>query len=210
MARNKDHSYIKSRLPSLDSQLNLVHSPVKSVDIVRAVRKIVSEERNKVKVCPCCDNTVADKKITFNKLTALRMKAVYEWCKAQGVHEYKTKEISHLLGGGSAGVYANIGYWVYFGGLFYKPEGKKKGYWGINLERMAEFIDGRRTAPQQIIIHGITGEVLAKSEQFFHEFVELEDMKDADGDYDPHKTLDDSTAPETELPKVSAYEAQQV
>lgn len=68
---------------------------------------------------------------------------VLKWCEEKKRHEFRKKDIEHLL---SKSVQANFAYWRWFGGLVYNPDGIQ-GHYGLNIERCKEFFAGRLEIP---------------------------------------------------------------
>lgn len=92
-------------------------------------------------VCPHCHQTINEREVVLNKHMVSALKAVYDHCIATGRHEFRRREIDPFIPKGTA--YANFGYWKWLGnGMVYSPPGKKKGYWGFNLERVEKFFGG--------------------------------------------------------------------
>jgi hypothetical protein len=93
--------------------------------------------------CPTCGQSVNEHEIPVSMSMVKTLFAIYQYCKQTGKHEFRRKEIDHLIPKGH--VYGNFGYWKWFGaGIVYSPDGRGKGHWGFNLERIEEFVAGKR------------------------------------------------------------------
>lgn len=99
----------------------------------------------KIHYCEHCGQKIRkpiEHRVTTNLVS--RLLAIYKFCLEKQRHEFKREEFNHLFGKGESS-FANFGYWKWFGaGLVYTPEGRGKGYWGFNLQRIAEFFAGKR------------------------------------------------------------------
>ena len=85
---------------------------------------------------------------------------VYKWCLDNGRHEFKRAEIKDVLLRGENDT-ARFGDWILFGaGMVYKPKGK--GYWGLNMERIKEFLEGEKEIPIKIAKRGKEVKVLER------------------------------------------------
>jgi hypothetical protein len=80
---------------------------------------------------------------------------VMRWCKEKGIHEFKKKDIEHLL---SKSVQANFAYWRWFGGLAYSPD-DISGHYGLNIERCKKFFAGELEIAVQLLKNPLTGEL---------------------------------------------------
>jgi hypothetical protein len=203
--KKPDRKYVKGRFGSLDTEFGLIHQNFRVVDIIRRIRLMVRNERSNIKICPCCDQSIEDKTVSFTKQAVSGMYAVYCWLGEHERHEFETKEIKHLL---DKTTYANIGHWKKFGGIFYRPEGedgKRKGLWGMNMQRAEAFFKGERTAPTQIITDRFTNEINASTEKYIHEFPNIQDFLDENEVYQSRTLVDDSNARVTVRPTVPEY-----
>ena len=108
------------------------------------------------KLCPCCGQTINRRVISLYKGMIPPLVRVYKWCITNDRHEFTRKEIKHLLHTDSE--MARFGDWVMFGGLMYKPEGRR-GIWGMNMERTQMFLGGYHMIPTVIIKDPITKEL---------------------------------------------------
>lgn len=93
--------------------------------------------------CPTCGQSANKREIAPNSQDVSTLLAIYKFCLEKNRHEFKRDEFDHLIPRGHS--YGNFAYWKWFGaGLVYTPVGLGKGYWGFNLERIAEFFKGKR------------------------------------------------------------------
>lgn len=97
------------------------------------------ETRGRI-TCECCGTTKNWRKLTLNKSLVSIMIKIYKWCRETGRHEFERKEIKHLLTSETES--ATFEDLIHFGGIMYRPEGKGRGFWGMNTGRAADFISG--------------------------------------------------------------------
>lgn len=82
----------------------------------------------------------------------------YKWCLDNDRHEFSRSDIKHLILRNENDT-ARWGDWILFGnGMVYKPEGK--GSWGLNMERVQEFLEGKREIPIKVAKRGKEFKVL--------------------------------------------------
>ena len=110
----------------------------------------MSQEKNR---CPHCGQVIDKREIALYKGLVEALAEVYKWNREKGVHEFKMRDIRHLIGQVN---YARFGDWVFFGGLVYKNE---KAHYGLNMERCREFFAGRSTIPTRVWKDPMTGEI---------------------------------------------------
>ena len=147
-------------------------------------KNFIHEHRNKMERCPYCNSSIKDRKIAIYKGLVDALYKVYCWCGQHKKHEFKTKEIKHLLGKNE---YNRFGDLVRFGGIVYKPKlyGKsQKASFGINMARAKEFFRGERDIPLQIIVDQISGETISEIRGKVSDFPELYMFIDKNGLYD--------------------------
>lgn len=116
-------------------------------------RKMKSVNR---KICPCCGQTINDREVTLYSGMVKALVRVYYWCLENDKHEFTRKEIKPIFKGVDNEI-ARWGDWILFGnGMVYKPDGK--GSWGLNMERVREFVEGKREIPTRVVIRRLDGE----------------------------------------------------
>lgn len=106
--------------------------------------------------CPTCGQSVNEREIGLFSGMAEALFRVWKWCKEKNRHEFERKEVSHLFRGESE--IARFGDWVFFGGLVYRPTGKK-GIYGINVERCDKFFAGQLQIPTVVYKNPLTKEL---------------------------------------------------
>lgn len=112
--------------------------------------------------CPTCHQSVNKRVIALYSGMVPMLSDVFKWCKGKGVHEFRRKDIAHLLTNDSKR--ARFSDWILFGGLIYRPEGQSKGgYYGMNIERTLAFLSGNLAIPTVILKDPLTN-TLEKTE----------------------------------------------
>lgn len=163
---------------------------VDSISLTREMLKINSTARNEMKYCPICGHTIADRNVTLYRELIEALYEVYKWCGKNKKHEFKTKDIRHLL---SRNNYARFGDLIRFGGLVYKPKDEDgqshKAEFGINMARAKEFFTGERQIPVQITLNQITNEIIDAQYVTIKDFPKLKELLTADGLYDYDKII---------------------
>lgn len=110
--------------------------------------------------CPHCGQKIAQRKISLYRGMVASLSKVYKWCVQHNTYTFTRKQVKHLFH--NENETARFGDWVMFGGLFYKPEGRR-GVWGMNMERTERFLRGDYQIPMTIWKDPITG-VLTKED----------------------------------------------
>lgn len=80
---------------------------------------------------------------------------VFLWCEQNHKHEFKKKEVKHLMDDVVISVFA---YWRWFGGLVYNPDGVRGNY-GINMQRCQDFFSGKLEIPIEVWTHPLTHQI---------------------------------------------------
>lgn len=136
--------------------------------------------------CPTCNRSVDIRGIVMFDGLIRALHRIWKWCDEKGVHEFTRKEIKHLFAGENQ--IARFGDWVLFGGLVYRPlvNGKpRKGRYGLNMERVAEFFAGRYDIPKVVWKDPFTGDLEAKGCINVAEVPKLIDLLDKNDEYVP-------------------------
>lgn len=148
-----------------------------------------TELRNRVGNCQLCGQNIKDRTVTLYRGLIDALYEIYCWCGQKRVHEFRTKDIKHMLGKNE---YARFGDLVRFGGIVYKPktEDKKseKAYFGINMARAKEFFAGQREIPLQITLNQLTNEIIDAHYVTVKDFPDLVQLLNEKGLYD-YQTL---------------------
>jgi len=132
--------------------------------------------------CPTCGQSVNKRAIQLYSGMIRTLTKVFKWCNEKNVHEFKRKDISHLLSGDSER--ARFSDWILFGGLIYRPEGEKKGgLYGMNIGRVADFLAGRLAIPTVILKDPLTGELEMTEKKTIHEIPNLKEFLDENNQY---------------------------
>jgi len=74
---------------------------------------------------------------------------VLKWCEENDRNEFRRRDINHLLKTQSH--VTRFADWVLFGGLVYRPAGKEKSWYGLNVGRARDFLAGKTEIPTKII-----------------------------------------------------------
>lgn len=88
--------------------------------------------------CPHCGTVRNWRKLKLTKTHLEALRRVYRWCGEHVRHEFSRKDIKHLLDTDT--MIATFGDLVHFGGILYRPEGKQRGHWGMNMRRASAFL----------------------------------------------------------------------
>lgn len=166
----------------------------KTINDFSEIKEYIHLNRNEIGRCPCCNGNIKDRTVSIYKGLVESMYKVYCYLGEKRKHEFKMKEIKHLL---SKNDYARFGDLVRFGGILYKAkdeEGKReKGRYGMNMKRAKEFFNGERTIPMQIVIDQIKDEILEKTQVGINDIPELTAYLTENGLYDYERKLDPPT-----------------
>lgn len=148
------------------------------------------EYRNRMGNCQLCGQNIKDRSVALYQGLIDCLYKVYCFCGEKRVHEFRMKDIKHLLGKNE---YARFGDLIRFGGLVYKPKGdteqSEKAFYGLNMERCKEFFSGQREIPVQITLNQLTNEILDAKYVKVGNFPELSQMLTAQGFYDYQKII---------------------
>lgn len=176
------------------------------------IREWVHINRNHLKRCPVCNHAIEDRVISIYQSLIVALWKVYCWCQEKNVNEFNMKDIRHLLGQINYNRFNDL---VRFGGLVYRPKDKndriKRGFYGLNLERVASFYRGEYAIPAQIVVDQITGKTLAATYVSVKNIPELMELLETDEgkNYLERKVLDLETNKEVQdqrgLPTVDEY-----
>lgn len=152
---------------------------------IAELKKEVLEKRNELGRCPVCNQSVKDRTISLYQGLIDALYRVYCWCGEKRRHEFKTKDIKHLLGKNE---YARFGDLIRFGGIVYKPQDEEKkthkAEFGLNMARAKSFFGGEYKIPVQITVNQITNEIIAATYVTVKDFPILYELLDKEGLYD--------------------------
>lgn len=127
--------------------------------------------------CPTCGQSVNKREIALYSGMVQLLADVFRWCKEKGVHEFRRRDIAHLLTNDSKR--ARFSDWILFGGLVYRPEGQGKGgYYGMNMERVADFLAGRLAIPTLILKDPLAGTLEMTEKKTIFEIPHLKEFLD--------------------------------
>lgn len=115
--------------------------------------------------CKECGHIVENRVLRLNQTLVTALYRVWKWCGEKGVHEFDRKEVRHLFT--TETMVATFGDLQYFGGILYRPDGKGRGYWGINMERAAKFFSDAYAVNSRIVLDRITNAVIDRQEPLF-------------------------------------------
>jgi len=159
-------------------------------EIFEKKKREIIENRNVLCRCPFCNGSIKDRPITIYEGLIDCLFRVYQWCGEKGRHEFKTKEIKHLMGKNE---YARFGDLIMFEGLVYKARDTEgihhKGDFGLNMNRTRMFFANEYKIPVQIIVNQITGEILNATYVGVGSFPKLVELLDKNGLYDYDKKV---------------------
>lgn len=106
--------------------------------------------KTEAKRCPCCGQKEKPewREIALYKGLVVALDQIYRWCKEKGIHEFRMADIRHLI---NQVDYSRLNDLVRIGGLLYRPDGEaKRGYYGMNMERVHDFLSGKTTVPERV------------------------------------------------------------
>lgn len=133
------------------------------------------------KVCPYCGQTINKREVTLYSGMVKALVRVFYWCKKKGIHEFTRKDIKPIFNGKDNEI-ARWGDWIHFGnGMVYKPEGK--GSWGLHMDRVAEFIAGKRQIPSKVLIDKVNDQTEYLDYKYISEVSNLSKFLDEAGEY---------------------------
>jgi len=133
--------------------------------------------------CLCCGRKSGARKIAFFADMARALHKVWKWCDERKVYEFNRKEIKHLFTNENQS--ARFGDWILFGGLVYRPSGKGKGEYGLNLERVRQFFNNELLIPTIIEKKKVDGkmEYIKTNPKNLKDMPELKDLLTPQGNY---------------------------
>lgn len=137
-------------------------------------------ELKRRKRCPTCGQIISKRKIALYRGMVYSLSKVYKWCVENNTHNFTRKQIKHLFK--SENETARFGDWVMFGGLLYKPEGRR-GIWGMNMQRTTNFLNGDYSIPTVIWKDPVTKQLTKEDYRFIREIPGLSRFLDEDGFY---------------------------
>lgn len=149
-----------------------------------AIALISQNYPEKPGACSLCGQTEPElRQVPITKQLVAALWHVYRWCERERRHEFRrrdvTEEIKRSYGEVATG---NFGYLVHFGGILYRPDGKKRGYWGMNMERARAFFRGEYRVPERIVIRA--GQVVERGRDIaVSEVPSVSEFFDANDDY---------------------------
>lgn len=133
--------------------------------------------------CPTCGHkhVTSPRKIHVTKDMVRGLVQVYSFCKGKGDYHFTRKEVKPLFAGET--LTATFGNWIYFGGILFKPEGKR-GYWGINMERATAFLKGDLLIPEYVVKDPVTKDVTQSMGRVnVHNVKGVYELLDENGDF---------------------------
>jgi len=105
----------------------------------------------KICICACGHkHNINDRNVVMYKGLVEALFKVFRWCEKNGKNEFKIKDTRHLY---DQPTYSRFHDWEKFGGLVYK---KKKGEYGLNMDRCKRFFAGQLKIPRVIYVNPIT------------------------------------------------------
>jgi hypothetical protein len=131
-----------------------------------------------IEKCPTCGQSVNTRQISLFKELIIGLLRVWAWCNQNDRHEFTRKEVKHLFK--SENISARFGDLVYFGGLVYK---QGKGNYGLNMERMSQFVAGRYAIPTVVCKNPLTKEITHGEKKTINDIPSLKKFLDENGEY---------------------------
>lgn len=132
--------------------------------------------------CPTCGQSVNKRAIQLYSGMVKALLKIHQWCDENGVHEFTRRDIQHLLVGYSDN--SRFSDWILFGGLIYRPEGEKKGgKYGMNMERVQDFLSGKTEIPTVILKDPLTGELEMTERKNVYQIPNLTEFLDENKQY---------------------------
>ena len=128
--------------------------------------------------CPNCGHIIDKREIALFNGMREALARVLKWCVEKKVHEFKRKDIEHLLLDGNQK--ARFGDWVYFGGLVYK---RGKGKYGLVINRCDDFFRNKISIPSRVWKDPITKEIIKVDYKFARDIPGLARFLGEDGFY---------------------------
>lgn len=155
-----------------------------------AFKRDVHEFRNEIASCPVCNGNIQDRVISIYRALIVSLYKIYVMCGEKQIHEFQMKDVKQFM---SKSDYNRFNDLVRFGGIVYRPDDKdgkkKKGLYGINMERAQEFFQGKRKIPVQIVRDQINDETIDRTDVTVYDIPEMKEFMTTDGLYDHTKVL---------------------
>lgn len=132
--------------------------------------------------CPTCGQSVNKREIIFYSGMVKILFKILRWCEEKGVHEFRRRDIAHLLEGHSEN--ARFSDLILFGGMVYRPDGERKGgYYGMNIGRVRDFLAGKYEVPTVILKDPLTGTLEMTEPRNVHQIPNLTEFLDENQQY---------------------------
>lgn len=152
------------------------------------IEKWIHENRNDLGYCPFCRAHIEDRTESIYAELIASLYKVMRWCEEHERHEFKMTDIRHLLGQIN---YTRFGNLVHYGGVVYPikdEKGKRKrGHFGLNMERAREVFANKRAFPLAKKIDMITGECIEETCVYIKDLPSLKQFIDDEGQYHPER-----------------------
>lgn len=152
------------------------------------VAEQIMQQRNEMKYCPFCNHHIEDRTESIYSELIAAMYRVMRWCEQKQTHEFKLAEVRHLLGPVN---YARFGNLVHYGGVIYPIKNergtRKRGYFGMNLQRAREVFANQRPFPMAKKYNVITSQTIEETTVYVKEIPALAQFINSDGEYRPEQ-----------------------
>lgn len=126
--------------------------------------------------CTHCGQTINEREIGLYSGMVKALVRIYYTCSRSGHNEFTRKEIKPLFKGKDSEI-ARWGDWVIFGnGMVYKPHGK--GTWGLNMERVRDFIDNKYQVNLRVLKRGKSNDITVLERGYISDVPNLSEFLD--------------------------------
>jgi len=133
--------------------------------------------------CACCGRVLSKRKVSITKDMVFGLRQVYKHCKETGDYRFRRRDVKALFGANET-LTATFGNLIYFGGILFKPDDKKRGYWGINMQRAELFFANQLLVPEYVIKDPVTNVIEYSTSRVVMSNVKgIYDFLDANGDF---------------------------
>jgi len=191
---SKPQPYLDAGEKSMKKLIGMAKNE-ESKRLIPIFRKKVMEHHNELHNCPFCSMPIDDIVVNYATWAGDLLKLILEYTNKIGKHEFQIDKMKDYFGSRmSPTQYANMNHMTRFAGIIYRPMNQRTGkrftskYYGVNRERLRDFINGATKAPIRIVADRFSREREEVIEGYIHEFPRMSEFLDEDGIYHPNKT----------------------